>query len=211
MTQLDFYVYRYRNLVNGKLYFGKGIHNRIYDHCVSARYSASDKDTCLVRALRKYGVNKFEITIMMDHLSENEAHLIERFYIRKFNTNQCRGGWGYNQTDGGEGTKGLKWSEESRAKRRGKNNPLVRAGVDRTGANNPMFRRSPSEFVRKMTSERFMGSKHPNSKLIDSDIPKILELSKTKSPGKIAKEYNVSRRAIRNILSGLSWKHIPRE
>ena len=55
----------------------------------------------------------------------------------------------------------------------------------------------------------YQGQKYINSKLKESDVLKIKKLlSKGESPTKLAREYNVSRAAIRNIQSGRSWKHV---
>jgi len=59
---------------------------------------------------------------------------------------------------------------------------------------------------------RRMGSKIKNSKLIESDIPKIFSLFKEGfSQRNIAKECGVSQGNISMILSGIRWKHVKEE
>lgn len=109
-------VYRYRNKINGKLYFGKGTVSRAKIHFKFANRIPKKNDSLLVRAIRKYGPENFELTMMFENIPENEAFLIEKFYIRKFKTNVYQHGEnaGYNRTDGGEGSLGMVFPEAAK-------------------------------------------------------------------------------------------------
>lgn len=102
----QFYVYQLRNLVNGKLYFGKGKKNRCNDHFKDALKNVPK--SLIARSIKKYGKDNFELTKMMCNLTEIDAFKIEIFYIARFKTNVYKFGFecGYNQTDGGEGSSG---------------------------------------------------------------------------------------------------------
>lgn len=95
-------IYCFRNKINGKLYIGQAqkLKTRIKDHLTS-------KDNLYIHnALRKYGIENFNIYILefttLDKLSETEI-----YYINKFESYQ----FGYNLTEGGEGTRGSHLSE----------------------------------------------------------------------------------------------------
>ena len=104
----------------------------------------------LQRAYNQYGEDSFVWSII-EHCPENELDEAERYYIEKYDTHR----YGFNQTDGGDGTRGYKqpphvveahasalrkyWTPERREKRRnemlGENNPMY----GRTGALNPAY------------------------------------------------------------------------
>lgn len=62
---------------------------------------------------------------MHDNLTEKDAKEKEMYYIKKYNSNNPN--FGYNLTDGGDGTKGYYPSEKTRQKmsesRKGEKNP----------------------------------------------------------------------------------------
>lgn len=88
-------------------------------------------------AIQKYGWDSFEHIILCKNLSFETACLYEKFYIKCFNLKDNR--YGYNMTDGGEGTWGYVFTETQREKMRinnsGKSNPCF----GRTGSLHPMF------------------------------------------------------------------------
>lgn len=101
-------IYKIQNKINGKIYIGqtrKSLNERISGHLISNSY--------IGRALRKYGLQCFDISIIdmadtKEWLNDKEMEYIA-FY-------DCKHPNGYNLTDGGEGTIGL--SEEALEKRR---------------------------------------------------------------------------------------------
>ena len=66
------------------------------------------------RAIEKYGWDNFEHIIIARGLSEDESKWLEIELIKEFDTTDKNKG--YNITLGGEGTNGLKRSEETRRK-----------------------------------------------------------------------------------------------
>jgi len=62
--------------------------------------------------IMEYGINNYNISKMKFPILELNNQ--ERYFIRYFQTREYYGGC--NLTDGGEGTRGLKWSEESKRK-----------------------------------------------------------------------------------------------
>ena len=81
-------VYIYTNLVNGKKYVGQtskqvGYKNRFLIHCKCIENPGS----CIFhKALKKYGVNNFELVLVEDNIPEELVDNKEKEYIMKYNT-----------------------------------------------------------------------------------------------------------------------------
>jgi len=84
---------------------------RMGDHL---RESKKEKPYQLIEIeIMEYGINNYDIHKMQFPISELNNK--ERYFIRYFQTREYYGGC--NLTDGGEGTRGYKWSEESKRKK----------------------------------------------------------------------------------------------
>jgi group I intron endonuclease len=119
-------VYKITNKINGKCYIGmttNSLEKRITEHLSSSKGGSNFLLHC---AIRKYGFQSFEFSII--DTSETKEILIEKeiYWIKTLNTKSPNG---YNLTDGGEGAinpsietrmkhskwhKGKKDSEETR-------------------------------------------------------------------------------------------------
>ena len=109
-------VYCAANKVNGKLYIGKSTRSMAYRREIHERIARKGADLIFHRAIRKYGPDAFEWSILKDDLEPDELDLYEIAYIRKYNTKSPNG---YNMTDGGDGgitTLGMKHSESAKLK-----------------------------------------------------------------------------------------------
>lgn len=107
-----FDVYKITNTVSGKTYVGitgKGYERRFSEHCYGA--FSLNKDNLLSKTLRKHGVESFTIELVDVAHSFSDAVQKEKMWIEKTESYDPNG---YNLTVGGEGTLGLKWSEESK-------------------------------------------------------------------------------------------------
>lgn len=94
-----------------------------------------EKNLYFSRAIEKYGWDNFEHFIFAEHLTKDEACDMEKFLIKKLNSNDYR--YGYNICSGGEGATGLfgeknpnfgnRWSEEKKKQMSvyKKNNPTI--------------------------------------------------------------------------------------
>ena len=103
-----FYIYYHINpLKNEIFYVGKGFGNRAY--------TKSYRNKHWHNTVNKYG---YIIDIVEENLSEDDAFKLEKFYINKIGRRDLDKGTLVNMTDGGEGPSGLKWSDESKEKRR---------------------------------------------------------------------------------------------
>lgn len=106
-------IYLLTNLVNGKKYVGQStdINRRFAEHLRAAqpdRYpqkSERDANCPIHKAMAKYGINNFSLTILEDCVRK-ELDEKERKWIAKLNTNNNL--IGYNLTVGGQKTFALK-------------------------------------------------------------------------------------------------------
>ena len=93
-------VYMVRRIADGKIYVGKTtrkLRKRIMEHLQNCRTSYFD------RAIKKHGIESFDISILEECATENELNDREKFWIKELN---CKIPNGYNLTDGGEGIVG---------------------------------------------------------------------------------------------------------
>ena len=109
-----FYVYQYLRENGTPYYVGKGSGDRAWKKW-------SKKDI-------KPPQDSSRIIIVRDGLNEQEAFDLEKNLISEYGRKDLGTGILHNKTDGGEGSSGhkiggWKWSEESKAKRRGAGNP----------------------------------------------------------------------------------------
>jgi hypothetical protein len=69
----------------------------------------------LHKAIRKYGEDGFNIEIITTCKTKEEVNHKEIEMIRQYNSKSPNG---YNLTDGGEGQRGIRWTEEQFIKRK---------------------------------------------------------------------------------------------
>lgn len=113
MEDKRYCVYMHTNKINGKMYIG------ITGQKPRKRWkNGYGYDTgCYFRnAIDKYGWDNFEHTILMTHLLEEQAKIIEIELIHKYNTTNRD--VGYNRTLGGDGNSGSFMTEETKEKLR---------------------------------------------------------------------------------------------
>lgn len=95
------YIYQIRNKANGKSYVGKTLKTveiRWKEHCAEA-LKERHKDRPLYRAIRKYGVDNFELSILEEVTNVNTINDREVYWIDALGTFRN----GYNATKGGNG------------------------------------------------------------------------------------------------------------
>ena len=103
-------IYCYINKINNKKYIGltkRSLEQRERNHISEAYNKNSDKyNTPFKSAIRKYGIENFNKTILDYADTLEDANKKEKYYIKKYNT-YCykKGGYGYNATEGGDGVK----------------------------------------------------------------------------------------------------------
>ncbi len=95
-----FHVYKFENLLNGKIYIGltSNLNNRVREHikCSSGKFPIH----CYIhKALKKYGLSNFNL-YWRKYNNEEDVIQAEIYYISKYHSNQSTKG--YNLTTGGE-------------------------------------------------------------------------------------------------------------
>jgi len=103
-------IYKYTNRVNGMVYVGKTdypLKKRHFGHIGKARAGVN---TFFCKAIRKYGIDVFELETLAE--VEELGGFVEMLFIGILKANQPL--YGYNLTDGGEGSLGFHHSQESK-------------------------------------------------------------------------------------------------
>lgn len=94
-------VYMIKNIKNGKRYIGqsKQIGDTRFKQHLAAAYLEGRRayNTCLSRAIRKYGKDCFEFGIIADNVPDEDLTLIEAHYIDMYDTIAPNG---YNTSPG---------------------------------------------------------------------------------------------------------------
>lgn len=111
-------VYLIKHRASRRGYVGKterSLPERLNEHVAAARAGSR---TLIGRAIAKHGIDAFDVLQLEEVADVTALNESEKRWISDLDTNACRGGHGFNMTDGGEGTKGLRASEETRAKLR---------------------------------------------------------------------------------------------
>ena len=102
-----------KNKIDGKMYIGQTKlkpEKRFSQHCAIA--SNTKRNLKLYNAMRKYGIDNFEFSILENDIDEDHLDEREMYFINKYNTLSN----GYNHTAGGGGVRGYHHNEESRKK-----------------------------------------------------------------------------------------------
>lgn len=94
-------VYMIRNIKNGKRYIGqsKQVGDTRFKQHLAAAYLEGRRayNTCLSRAIRKYGKDCFEFGIIADNVPDEDLTLVEAHYIDMYDTIAPNG---YNTSPG---------------------------------------------------------------------------------------------------------------
>jgi len=108
MSARIYSIYIITNTINNKQYVGwtvKTIEKRFKNHIYIAKCGSK---TYLHNALLRYGPENFNIKLLEQVTNIRLAKKREKFYIQKYKTYEI----GYNLTLGGDGTIGIKYTEE---------------------------------------------------------------------------------------------------
>ncbi len=141
MEEEKWLIYCHTNKINGKKYIGltKNAEKRFKGNGYG--YYSQNK---FYNAIKKYGWNNFNHEILVDNIPTiEEANKLEIYYINLYDSKNN----GYNATLGGDGTKGLKHSDEY----------CKRLSENRKGEKNPMFNK-PSKTAKKVAQIDLQGN-----------------------------------------------------
>lgn len=140
-------IYKVTNRINGKVYIGQTVRNlqeRMEEH---ARHT----NTAFDKALRKYGLDAFDVEEIdsastMDELNQKEMH-----WIKFYNSIVPNG---YNMCEGGGNTRGFHHSEISKRKM------SESKSISYLGEKNPFFGKTHSESSKQKMSVKRKGMAH---------------------------------------------------
>jgi len=177
---------------NGKSYIGQTIFTAAIrfqcGHCRSARLGS--RYPCH-RAILKYKKENVVIITLCYAKTKEDANKLEKHYIIEYNS-LVHGGNGYNQTIGGEGTNGYKFTEQQRQnvrdaqRRRNIEQPHIAKNSSEFmyeyHKNNPQFSRNHSLFMKKRALEHpeLVNAHAEKMKLIMGTPKKRAEMSAIK-------------------------------
>jgi group I intron endonuclease len=198
-------IYYWENKINGKVYIGKAndFNERTKEHIYLANTNPKYPIDC---AIKKYGIDNFEIKIISFFCTAKEALLAEIEWIAEMRNYIGRDNV-YNITDGGEGALGYKHTAETIQKMSGKNHHLFgkkmpREQVEKIRKNN--VGRVVSNDTRKKISIANIGkivSKETRDKL--SNIFTGRELNQD-----IKNKISVKNSGENNPSAKLNWKKV---
>jgi group I intron endonuclease len=161
-------IYKIECLDNSKVYIGI---TENLNHRLKVHFGCYNKNTLLSRAIKKYGRDSFQVTIidMTDFWEEGLEKEIE--YIKLYKSYNSK--FGYNMTMGGEGIPGLKHTDETKKKM---SESHMGKGL---GEDNPMYGKPSWNKGKKMSPES-------RKKLSESCKGRVLsEETKKKISGKL--------------------------
>ena len=161
-------VYMHTNKVNNKVYVGITSGNPQKRWKNGCGYPKKQQPV-FYRAIKKYGWDGFEHIIFAQGISEQEAKRMEIALIALYKTNCTKykqPSYGYNMTDGGDGSVGRMMSDETKRKL---SNKLKGKFI---GENNPFYGKKHTEETRKKMSEKDSGRTPINKGIPMSDEQK---------------------------------------
>uniref|UniRef100_A0A6M3XPF2 Putative endonuclease n=1 Tax=viral metagenome TaxID=1070528 RepID=A0A6M3XPF2_9ZZZZ len=178
-------IYAIQNRINGKVYIGQttcSLEKRIKNHMFSS-------SCCIViyNALKKYGIDAFNISTIDTAKNIDELNKLEEKYIKEYNSLSPNG---YNLTTGGNN---CKCSEETKRK------------ISET-SKGKIF----SEETKKKLSEANRGERSPTAKLTEKQVIEIKKMLKSGNYIQLetAKKFNVAGSTIGSISGGYNWKYL---
>lgn len=200
---MNYTVYLRTNKVNGKQYVGQtNDWKRREYNWYNTNWSYAGR--LINNARNKYGADNFETTILKECETIDDANKWEMYYIKELNTKYP---FGYNLTDGGEGSIGCVVSDETRRKlselTKGENNPFYGKHHSEETIEK-LKNRVISDETRRKLSEAAKGRQSPNKgkhlteetkkKLSESRLgkhfPKLSEVMKGRTPWNTGKHWN---------------------
>ncbi len=207
-----FYVYQIINQTNGKIYVGRtnDIHkrwtrHRNYPFC--KRKGKQNECPKLYGAIRKYGIENFDLEIISEYNSEDECRQAEVEFIEISGSIKN----GYNISMGGDGVSsgvhhpfyGKKHTIESRQK-------ISQSKIGKKMG--PASEERKAKISAALTGKEKLhtkGQNNPASKLKEDDVRSIRKLvSNGETIASVAKLFHVSFQTIKLIIDRKTWKHV---
>ncbi len=204
-----YYIYLIQNLINLKIYIGfsKNPKFRWTQHISIAKRKTNKYP--LYNAIRKYGKKHFVMQTIESFNNIEEALEAEKFWIEYFKTNITKYGseYGYNLTEGGEGTSGRTHSQKTK-------NKISKSLI---GNKYNLGNKASSETRRKM-SIIHIGEKNAKAKITTQDVIAIRNYHKNnknisknifKELIQMYHQHDLSVSGLEKIIYRKTWKHVP--
>ena len=160
-------IYMYINKINNKRYVGKAKNfNKRHKEHKNSSNNKNNKgyDLPLHKAIRKYGIDNFEIKILAENISNEKINEYEIFFIKRYDT-LIKNGKGYNIAIGGDGGNTfLNLSDEKMKEIKDK------MSKNNKGENNPFYGKHHSDEIKNNHSEFMKGNNFPCKKVIQYDL-----------------------------------------
>lgn len=230
-------IYLITNLINQKVYIGQSvdIHRRYAEHLRSGqpeKYAIKnerDINTPIHKAMQKYGIDNFSLTIL-EECNKEELNEKEKHWIKKYQSNNKEKG--YNLTKGGQESIGLSGENHSQAKLTQNEVNEIKKLLRETNKTmteimqiykvsksticlintGKTWKDDNETYPLRKTYTGLQGSKNPKSKYTEDQV---MEMRKKYASGvskkEIIQEYEniASAQSVRNILEGRTYKHLP--
>jgi group I intron endonuclease len=207
-------VYKIVNLVNGKLYIGKTI-KTVEDRF--SRHYFQPASTPLHRALRKYGRECFDVSVIDSAETDKELCEKERYWISFYD---CKAPNGYNLTDGGDGSAGYKMPENLKTaikkRMRGNKHFLGKRHSEETKNNMSLIKRGNTarlgmphkDSTKKLIGLSHAGGKSVTAKLLWADVNDARSLydAGIMNCTEISNMYGVTQSTMHSLLHRKTWK-----
>lgn len=189
-------IYLYTNKINGKKYVGQTVDfNKRHKEHINSSYNQNHRayNCYFHNVIRKYGINNFEIEILIENLqNQEELNYWECYYIVEFDT-LAKNGKGYNLASGGSnGNPYAGKTEEELAEIRRKQSEVYHNKSDEELAE-----------VRRKQSEAHKGKTHSEetrAKLSEAKKGKIFSEEHKKKLREVRKGKNKGEKNSRAIL-----------
>lgn len=155
-------IYMYTNNINNKRYIGQAVdfNRRYVDH----KKPSSNKFP-IDKAIKKYGIENFSITILIENLkTQEELNYYESLFIREYNT-LIANNEGYNIAEGGYNGNPLQGKTEEEIDLINEKRRQAMMGK-RLGENHPMYGKHHSEEARQKISKATKGKNNPASRSV---------------------------------------------
>lgn len=221
-------IYKYTNLINGKIYIGQSIHLSIRYNQHKNRYN-DEKDNeypyAFHTALRKYGWENFHYEILIDNddLTLEDLDNLEIYYIAYYDSYNN----GYNEDKGGsKAVHPRKLNEELvlELKLEIKNTDIsfnelskkynISIGMvsDINKGNHWNFVGDFTYPIRNTSLKQNKGERHPRAHFSDEEVFKIRKEYVTEELDNLYLKYKnkgISYSAFKKIIYGITFSHIP--
>lgn len=141
------HIYKIENLINGKVYIGQTtwLKKRLNAH-KNLLKKGEHPNTYLQRSWDKYGEDCFIIEVL-EECDVDMLNAREKYWISFYDCYSNRDN-GYNQTTGGDGTRGLIVSKETKCK-------MSTNHWDCSGENNPMYGKDVKDYMTQKQIEQW--------------------------------------------------------